>query len=286
MGYRAMRIISVISAVHPAGAGFLDATADSVLSQELPENWQLEWVLQEDGLGDAGVGNRVPHDDRVRFAVNGARLGASGTRNLALRRVRGELVQNLDADAVLLAGALLHQIGVLERDPELHWAVSQADDLMPDGSRVAFPADLPFGRVERGVVNTWAMQHGGNWPIHCAGLIFRTASLRAMGGWGGVPFDEDLVLFAALSEVSPGWFDETVRWLYRQHPNQMVKSGSGYLWSEKIRGIALQRVLAVRSVGLTLGAVTTGWEEEVQVGAVRKSPRPTLPGSLDRSSAQ
>ena len=284
MGGQAIRMISVLSAVHPAGAGFLDETAESVLSQELPENWQLEWVLQEDGVGGAGIGNLVPHDGRVRFSVNGARLGASGTRNLALRRVRGELVQNLDADDVLLAGALIHQISVLERDPELHWAVSQADDLMPDGSRIPFPADLPFGRVERGVVNAWAMKHSGNWPIHCAGLIFRTASLRAMGGWGGVPFDEDLVLFAALSEVSPGWFDETVRWLYRQHPNQMVKSGAGYLWSEKVRGIALQRVRAVRSVGLTLGAVTPGWEQKILVGATQKSPRSAHHRSTDRSS--
>jgi glycosyltransferase involved in cell wall biosynthesis len=263
-------VISVLTAVHPAGAGYLKETAESVLSQETPEGWELEWVIQEDGLGESGIRESLPDDPRIKFEVNGAQLGASGTRNLALRRVSGELVQNLDADDLLLPGALLNHIGVLESDPDLHWVVGQADDSMPDGSRKAFSPDLPFGRIAAGSVNSWAIDHDGNWPIHCAGLMYRTASLRALGGWGGLPFDEDIILFSALSEIAHGWFTETVTWLYRQHPNQMVRSGGCNQWSESARTFALQRVLAVRAVGLTISAVLPGWDGKVFAGPSRK----------------
>jgi hypothetical protein len=78
---------------------------------------------------------------------------------------------------------------------------------------------LPFGRVSAGVANAWAARHGGNWSIHCADLMYRTASVRALGGWAGTPSDDDIVMFAALSEVTDGWFDEALTWLYRQHPS-------------------------------------------------------------------
>lgn len=268
-----MHTISVLTAVHSAGAAFLNDAARSVLGQEIPADWALEWVVQEDGEGDAGVRALIPDDSRINFEDNGSRLGAAGTRNLGLRRVRGELVQNLDADDLLLPGALLRQIEILETNPQLHWVVGQADDLMPDGSRKTFPPDLPFGIVEPGRVNDWAFEHGGNWPIHCAGLMYRTATLRAMGGWGGLPFDEDLVLFAALSEVAPGWFDDSFTWLYRQHPDQLVRSGAGEQWGELSRSFVLQRVRGIRAVAMNLSAVGPGWDEEVPIAPPRKSSR-------------
>jgi hypothetical protein len=134
----------------------------------------------------------------------------------------------------------------------VHWAVGQADDLLPDGSRRSFPPDLPFGVISAGTVNAWASEHGGNWPIHCAGIMYRTASVRAIGGWGAVPFDEDLVMFAALSEMTDGWFDQSLTWLYRQHSGQLVRSEHQRQWSQAGRRIALQRARAVRLCALTL----------------------------------
>lgn len=267
-----MPIVSVLTAVHPAGSAYLTETSNCILSQELPPHWELEWILQEDGVGDPDIRRQLPEDSRVRLEVNGAKLGAAGTRNLGLIRVRGELLQNLDADDLLLPGALAHQISILDSNPELHWAIGQADDLMPDGSRKRFPPDLPFGRVEAGVVNVWALEHGGNWPIHCAGLMYRTASVRAMGGWGGLPFDEDLALFAALSEVTCGWFDSAFTWLYRQHPQQLVRSSANDQWSELARRFVLQRVRAIGAIGMDISAVGVGWDDEVLVDPSRKTP--------------
>lgn len=51
----------------------------------------------------------------------------------------------------------------------------------------------------------------GNWPIHCAGLMMRTATLRALGGWAATPADDDLAMFAALSKVVDGYNDPALQ---------------------------------------------------------------------------
>ncbi len=133
----------------------------------------------------------------------------------------------------------------------MHWAVAQADDLLPDGKRVSWASAIPYGTVKAGAVNRWAESKGGNWPIHCAGLMLRASALRAVGGWVGLPSDEDLGMFAALSEIADGYNVDKVTWLYRQHPGQTTKSGGTGHLSEATRRLALQRALAVRSTGLS-----------------------------------
>lgn len=246
----AMPTVSIITAVHAPSAGFLDDTASSVAGQILPQGWDLEWVVQEDGdtpaLADYFAS--VPY---ARFGANGRQLGVPGTRNLALDRAKGGLVRVLDADDVLLPDALASLIPHFER-ANIHWAVGQADDLMTDGSRVPWEPLIPTGLVQAGAVNDWAIEHGGNWPIHGAGLTMRTDTLRAFGGWAGTPNDEDLVMFAALSEACDGYNDPGITWLYRQHPGQVTRTAAVRKLSEASRRIALSRVQAVRALGMRL----------------------------------
>jgi glycosyltransferase involved in cell wall biosynthesis len=265
-----MALLSVLTPVHAAGAGFLAAAGESVLGQELPPGWELEWVVQEDGPASEIV-DQLTGDRRIQHAANGARLGAAATRNLALSRASGALLQNLDADDLLLPGSLATLINVFDASPSVHWAIGQADDLMPDGSRKTFPPDLPFGIVPAGVVNAWAIEHGANWPIHCAGVMYRTASVRALGGWAAVPFDEDLVMFAALSQITAGWFDESHTWLYRQHEGQLIRSDQQRLWSHAGRRIALQRAKATCLAGVTLRGTAVDDTPLVDVAAPMKS---------------
>lgn len=109
---------------------------------------------------------------------------------------------------------------------------------------------MPYGVVPAGDVNRWAEDHGGNWPIHCAGLMLRAISLRAIGGWVGLPGDEDIAMFAALSEIADGHNHDGVTWLYRQHPQQITRSKATRHLSENCRRLALQRVKAVRLASL------------------------------------
>jgi len=246
-----MPTISIITAAYAPSAEYLSETISSVDQQEMPDGWALEWIVQEDGdspvLADSFKG--IPY---VKYAANGRQLGIPGTRNLALDRATGGLLRVLDSDDVLLPGALASLIPHFV-DSAIHWAVGQADDLMTDGRRVQWDPLIPVGLVRAGAVNDYAIANGGNWPIHCAGLAARTDSIRAVGGWAGTPNDEDIVMFAALSEMCDGWNDEAVTWLYRQHPAQVTRTGAWREHSEIGRRIALRRIHAVRALGLNFG---------------------------------
>ncbi len=246
----ALPIISIVTAVTESSVDYLAQTIDGVLSQSPPPGWRIEWIVQEDGT--SGLAEHFADVECVRYEANGAQLGIAATRNLALSRVSGHLVQVLDSDDVLLSNAFSTMIPRFVEYP-VHWAIGQADDLLPDGERVAWESALPFGVLKAGVVNSWAIDHDANWPIHCAGLMIRTASLRALGGWVGIPSDEDIAMFAALSDLTDGYNEPAVTWLYRQHPKQITRTSAWRSRSAAGRKIGLQRARAVRRAGLTFG---------------------------------
>lgn len=252
MGHELLRTrrISIITAAYAPLARYFAETIDSVLSQELPHQWELEWLIQEDGT-DSQLADVVTGLPGVSYSANQAQAGIATTRNLALTRATGDLVQVLDHDDILLPGALARLIPRFE-DPLIHWVVGQADDLMPDGTRRPYESALPFGVIEAGTVNTWAIEHDGNWPIHCAGLVLRTHLVRAFGGWGAVPVDDDVMMFSALSECAVGYNDPSITWLYRIHDQQTSRSGTWRERSADGRRIALQRVQAIRAAGVTI----------------------------------
>jgi glycosyltransferase involved in cell wall biosynthesis len=272
MGHQRLRPrrISIITAAYAPLAQYFTETIDSVLSQQLPSQWELEWLVQEDGA-DPRLADVVTGLPGVSYSANGAQAGIAMTRNLALTRATGDLVQVLDHDDILLPGALARLIPRFD-DPSIHWVVGQADDLMPDGTRKPYQSALPFGVIEAGAVNTWAIEHGGNWPIHCAGLLLRTQLVRAFGGWGAVPVDDDVMMFSALSECAAGYNDPAITWLYRIHDQQTSRSGTWRERSADGRRIALQRVHAIRAAGITITKDVSSAEATgpVQVGPAAK----------------
>jgi glycosyltransferase involved in cell wall biosynthesis len=268
-----MPLISVLTAAHWSTAPYIEEAMDSLRSQALPRGWDLEWIIQEDGAHPS-LSEKLRRWDAVKWAANGRQLGIASTRNLGLSRASGVLVQTLDADDRLLPGAFATLIPLFAAH-RIQWAIGQADDLMPDGTRKGFKTPLPFGVFRRGDVNKWAEADGGNWPIHCAALMMRTTALRAVGGWAGLPYDDDIGMFAALSELADGYHHQELTWLYRQHPGQVTRTDQADL-SEECRRIALQRARAIQLSGLNLAPAPLGFDEEressteVAIGAAFK----------------
>lgn len=267
-----MPLISIITAAYAPTADYLAETAASIKALDLPPAWDLEWVVQEDG-DRPRLGRQLEHLAFVRYEANGRQSGTAATRNLGLARASGVLMQALDQDDVLLPGALTTLIPRFG-EHRIHWAIGQADDLLPDGSRRAYPSPIPFGLHAAGDINAWAADRGGNWPIHCAALMMRTASVRALGGWTGIPYDDELATFAALSAVTDGYYDEALTWLYRHHPKQVHRTAAAQELSAAGRRIALQRAKAAASAGLCFapGAAIgfAAHDQDVYVGPVDK----------------
>lgn len=215
------RRITVVTAVHAPSAPFLRDAFDSLRAQELPDGWDWQWIVQEDGLTDA-VRPRVPADDpRVTFR-QGRPGGPGVARTMALARAEGEYVKILDADDRLTAGALARDLAVLESDATVGWVTSRVLDLMPDGSTAGFPGDPDPGPVERNTVLASWLAGGFRAPVHPATLCVRRDLLLALGGWMALPASEDTGLLLALNAVSRGWFTAEVGLLYRKWEGQVT----------------------------------------------------------------
>lgn len=75
-------VISVITAVHGPAAPYLADAYKSLLEQDLPQGWDWQWVIQEDGETDDVIPH-VPEDPRISFG-QGRPCRAAVTRTLAL----------------------------------------------------------------------------------------------------------------------------------------------------------------------------------------------------------
>jgi glycosyltransferase involved in cell wall biosynthesis len=245
-----MPLLSIITSAYAPRATFLAETIASIETLKLPGRWELEWIVQEDGA-QPELADHFANVPVARYQANGAQRGIAATRNLALARASGSILQALDQDDILLPHSLQTLLPRFD-DPAIHWAVGQADDLMPDGTRRPYPSAIPFGVLEAGYVNQWAADHDGNWPIHGAALTLRTAPWRALGGWTGIPYDDELATFAALSQIANGYHDQALTWLYRQHPDQTHRTTDAIETSAQGRLIALQRAAAVAEAGLRI----------------------------------
>ena len=244
-----MPTISVLTPAQRSRRDFLREAGRSLTNQVLPPGWILEWIVQEDGERP-GLGADLAQFAFAEYESNQHQLGEGPTRNLALTRARGELVHVLDCDDLLLPDALAAAIEAFEDNPQIHWVAGQADDLLPNGQRRAFPLPIDPGLIGPGVVSNYIL--AGNQPylpIHTAGITIRTATTRGLGGWGSYPRGADVALLAALTELTPGYLLPTVTWLYRKHPQQVTASGD---WKDVGPEVATQRITAIRDIGLSV----------------------------------
>ncbi|WP_309485544.1 glycosyltransferase, partial [Streptomyces sp. WELS2] len=213
------RRVTVVTAVHGPSARFLPDAYASLCAQRLPDGWDWEWVVQEDGTTDR-VRPYVPDDARVSFR-QGRPGGPGVARTIALSRAEGAYVKVLDADDRLTPGALARDLAVLEARPAVGWTTSRVLDLLPDGTTAGFPGDPDDGPLERGTVLDHWKRNDFRPPVHPATLCVRHELLLALGGWMALPASEDTGLLLALDAVSRGWFSAQAGLLYRKWDGQV-----------------------------------------------------------------
>ncbi|MER6300901.1 glycosyltransferase [Kitasatospora sp. NPDC001539] len=211
-------LVTVITAVYGPSAEYLADAYKSLLGQDLPDGWDWQWVIQQDGETD-DVAPHVPDDARISFGQG--RHGRAGmARTMGLSRATGQFVKVLDADDQLPAGTLARDVAVLTSRPDVAWTTSRVLDLLPDGSTVGFDQDPPAGPIERGEVLSHWKAHNFRAQVHPATLCVRRDLLLALGGWMALPASEDTGLLMSLNAVSRGWFIEETGLLYRKWPGQ------------------------------------------------------------------
>ena len=216
-------LVSVLTAT--VGRPHLLDAYDSLLSQNMPDGWEWEWLVQEDS-SEPGRGAVLPDDRRLRYECNGYSGGIAQTRNLALVRAGGVLVRNLDDDDLLTPTALSQDIAAIGSGGEAVWACSRAVDLMPDGTTKSFDDAIQPGTVPPGELFRRWKESGGRMPLHPATLAIRADVLRRFGGWMALPTSEDVGMLMAVSSAYPGVYSSGVSMRYRKHENQVTATRS------------------------------------------------------------
>lgn len=207
-----MPTISIITAVKAEKDDHLAAVYESLLAQQLPAGWDWEWVLQEDGETGTPFA-KVPNDD-PRISTGTAPWGrAARARTIAMSRVSGELIRAVDADDVLMNGALWRDVDVLMTHPEIAWCVSPAIDLLEDGSTRPGPRDPNSGPLAAGALADG--ERAGLLQVLGATMCTYTELVHLLGGWPPLPA-EDVGLLLAAEAVSPGWMLAEPGMLYRR----------------------------------------------------------------------
>jgi hypothetical protein len=211
-------------------------------------------VLQVDG-DQAELGEWLPAqlrgDARVRPAANGRRCGTGPTRNVGLTRCRSELVQSLDQDDLLVAGALAAGVRTMRADAELAFCFGEAMHLLPDGTLEPRPAQkrvLTPGRIEPGEIEArWARgtrPHGMVVPA----AMWRRQHLLAYGGWASLPAFEDFALYFPVAQRHPVAYLEQVTLHHRFHPGQESAAPDRDALADVSRPFVLMRLAAMREV--------------------------------------
>lgn len=239
-----------ISLVTPVLAGldeYLPALYESIETQQMPDGWKWEWLVQEDGE-TTDPARRLPDDPRIHFDT-GTRGRAATARTLALARATGELMRTVDADDILLPGALARDIDALTTNPAIGWVVSPAVDLWPSGETVTGPRDPESGPLpDRALYNG---ESRGLLPVLGCTLAAHSDLIRAVGGWQALPVDEDVALLVAVEAVAPGWMLAEPSIYYRKWPGQTTsgRDASGEAPDSPRRRVILDRADVLRRSG-------------------------------------
>lgn len=240
-------LISIITPVHPPSATYLAEAYASLLTQQMPDGWDWQWVVQEDGQTGT-IAQLLPEDKRISHGTS--RAGGPGVaRTMALSRADGDLVKVLDADDQLTPGTLARDINALATRRDTGWTTSRVLDLLPDRSIVSWEhQDPPEGSLKRGSVLRYWQRHGYRLPIHPATLCMRRHLLLALGGWMALPASEDTGLLLALNAVSDGHFIGEPGLLYRKWSGQSTSQDAHTDPDELAARI---RIIEARAVALS-----------------------------------
>ncbi|MBQ1021889.1 glycosyltransferase [Micromonospora sp. D93] len=218
------QLVSVITPVHAPSIEHLPGAYESLAKQEMPDGWDWEWLVQEDGQTGALV-DALPGDPRISLGTG--RPGGPGVaRTLALSRVSGQLIKVLDADDQLTPGALARDIAAFDAHPQIGWTASRVLDLLPDGSTAGWDKDPAGGVIDRGSVLSFWQANDYRASVHPATLCLRRDLVFALGGWMALPASEDTGLLLAANAITAGYFTREYGLLYRKWPGQVTSQAA------------------------------------------------------------
>ena len=210
--------LSVVMPMHNARK-YVAQTVRSVLTQRFSD---FEFLVIDDGSTDgsaAEVERAAAGDPRLRV-IHQPKAGVSTASNRGTTEARGEFLARVDADDLCLPDRFTKQIAFL-REHNDHVAVGcRVMFIDPDGLELFEMPGLKLchEEIDAGLLKV-------EWTILQPATMFRTAALRAIGGYRtDLRIHEDHDLFLKLAEVGKLANLPDVLFQYRQHPTSAVST--------------------------------------------------------------
>ncbi len=206
--------ISIVIAAHEAEATIRE-TLESVFLQE---GVGFEVIVVDDGSRDrTGTIARALRDARLSVMTT-ANHGVSRARNTGLWLARAPLVLFLDADDLLLPGALSAMVRAMDADPERVACLAGFRKFVGSWRE---PRSAALERLSR-VPETDTLKHliGKNFIVNGGTLCVRSRVAREVGGYdASLKLGEDWEFWCRLAERGDFLpLRDTIVLLYRQSP--------------------------------------------------------------------
>jgi glycosyltransferase involved in cell wall biosynthesis len=243
--------VSVLTPVHRPQRRHL---AELHVSLQAQVGVEWEWLIQVDG--GPSLQSRIPaairHDPRVSLEANGRWFGQAVTRNLALVRARHALLQTVDADDILLPGALARAAACLAAEPDVGLVFGRTLELTAGGRLRLAKNPYPPGRLAPGrLAHDWE-RRGGSCSIVVGSVMWRTACVLAHNGWPASVAGTDVLLLLAVSQTNAVRCLEEPTYVYRSHADQIHRTPLRFAMRPHYRALA-RGMLAARADAAPLG---------------------------------
>lgn len=213
--------ISVIIPCYNQGL-FIDEAVESVLAQSFKD---YEILIINDGSTEESTINKLSDYSKPKTRViSTENRGLSAARNLGVRESRGEFIQFLDADDIILSTKFEEQYSILKQRPEIDISFSDYSILDIDKKTYIDNPTSGFNVNEPISEFLFRWERGWNIPIHCG--LFRKNIWHDQS-----PFNEklrakeDWVMWCTLAVRNKQFnFLDKKYAIYRYHNSNMTKN--------------------------------------------------------------
>ncbi|MGC8460934.1 MAG: glycosyltransferase [Candidatus Dormibacteria bacterium] len=198
-----------------------------------------EWILVVDGAERTPIPKKLKNDGRIVECRVGRQVGTAASRNMGLGISRGEFVTACDDDDRLPARSFEVRLDAL-RSAHVDWVAGLLADLRGQ-EQIVWNCPAPRGYIRAGELWKSWISPEATYPLGPSTLLMRTALLRQVGGWQGLPQAEDLGMVMAVSGVAAGVVLDEVVYLYRRHDGQMMNQPDFDSIEPLVREITFER---------------------------------------------
>lgn len=259
-----MPLVSVIIPAYNA-LRWLPETLASVAEQAVTE---MEIIVIDDGSTDETAAYIEREWPQIQL-IRSANKGVSHARNLGTAAARGEWIQYLDADDLLLTGKLSRQLALIKNQPQVDVVYANWQKLIEDEDGHFVPGEVVRRRIEDISADAEVAFFSALW-CPTGAYLWRRSFLEKILPWKEwLPVIQDARFAWDAAAVGASWFhDAEVAVLYRQHRSGSVSTRSRQAFlTDCVKSMADIQQRWVKQNGMTperLAVLKAGYESAMR----------------------